>query len=358
MRYAHNCVTNDTEIALWGKQRLKIHMRCEWRISMAGMPRPKPLPPRAGIDAVRVRLPDPPDRGSIERELIRVFPDRAAEIRESLAAGGVVDRFGNPVGEFARPVKGEDVWLHLPPPPEPEVPGALEIVYRDSDLLVVDKPHFLATTPRAGHIRQTALTWARVATGEDELVPAHRLDRGTAGLVVMAVHPQVRAALAGQFQQRGVNKRYLAVSHLPADAPQTFERRSRIFKQHGIFQGEEIEGPPNAHTRGRLLAEADGADGRVGLWLLEPTTGQTHQLRIHLNALGMPIVGDDLYPCMRGVEAEDFDAPLQLLAAALECAHPVSGERMRFTSPRTLSAWPGRWVDESEVWAGADSGAI
>lgn len=322
------------------------------------MPRPKPLPPRAGIDAVRIRLPDPPGRGSIEAELVRLFPERAEEIRERLAAGEVVDRRGNSVGEFARPVKGEDVWLHLPPPPEPEIPGTLDIVYRDKDMLVVDKPHFLATTPRAGHIRQTALVWARVATGEDELVPAHRLDRGTAGLVVMAVHPQVRSALAGQFQQRGVNKRYLAVSHLPEGAPRTFERRSRIFKQHGILQGAEVEGRPNAHTRGRLLAEAEAPDGRLGLWLLEPTTGQTHQLRIHLNALGMPIVGDDLYPCMRGVEAEDFDAPLQLLAAGVECAHPVSGERRRFTSPRRLSAWTGPWVSEAEIWLGVDSGQI
>ena len=325
---------------------------------MVVMPRPKPLPPRAGIDAVRFRLPDPPGRDSIETELVRAFPERAEEIRHSLAVGEVVDRYGAPVGEYARPVKGEDVWLHLPPPPEPEVPGTLDVVYRDEDIVVVDKPHFLATTPRAGHIRQTALVWARVATGEDELVPAHRLDRGTAGLVVMAVHPRVRSALAGQFQQRVVNKRYVAVTRLPEGAPRTFERRSRVFKQHGILQGAEVAGEPNAHTRGRLLAEADGPDGRLGLWLLLPTTGQTHQLRIHLNALGMPIVGDDLYPCLRGVEEEDFSAPLQLLAAGVECSHPVDGRRMRFTSARRLGAWTGRWATEPEIWMGADSGEI
>ncbi|ANI93783.1 putative RNA pseudouridine synthase [Dietzia timorensis] len=325
---------------------------------MVGMPRPKPLPPRAGIDAVRFRLPDPPARDAIETELIRAFPERAEEIRRGLAAGEVVDRHGNPVGEYARPVKGEDVWLHLAPPPEPEVPGTLEVVYRDGDMVVVDKPHFLATTPRAGHIRQTALVWARVATGEDELVPAHRLDRGTAGLVVMAVHPRVRGALAGQFQRRAVNKRYLAVTKLPEGAPRAFERRSRIFKQHGILQGAEVAGEPNAHTRGRLLSEAEGPEGRLGLWLLEPTTGQTHQLRIHLHALGMPIVGDDLYPCIRGVEHEDFSAPLQLLAAGLECSHPVGGQRMRFTSARRLSAWTGRWATEAEIWVGTVSGEI
>lgn len=316
------------------------------------MPRPKrkPLPPRGGIDALRFRLPDPP-RASIAEELLRAFPERADEIRTRLAAGEVVDRHGRPVEHHAPPVKGVDVWLHLAPAAEPEVPGTLEVVHVDRDLVVADKPHFLATTPRAGHIRETALVRARIATGLDALVPAHRLDRGTAGLLAMAARPETRAALSTQFQGRAVDKRYLAVTELPAGSPTRMERTSRIEKVHGILQGAEIEGPPNAHTRGRLLGAAERADGRVGLWLLAPTTGQTHQLRIHLAAQGTPILGDDLYPRVRRVADDDFSAPLQLLAAGLELTHPATGERRRFTSRRTLARWDGPWPDAAEVWS-------
>ena len=331
---------------------------------IALVPRPKPLPPRAGIDAVRFRLPDPPGRGPIADELLRAFPDRRSEILERLAAGGVVDRNGEPVGEYAPVVKGVDVWIHLEPAEEPEVPGRLDIVHADQDLVVVDKPHFLATTPRAGHIRETVLVRGRVATGHDSLVPAHRLDRGTAGLVAMAVHPRVRAALSTQFQHRGVTKKYLAVTSLPEGSPAGFVRESRIEKTHGILQGAEVRGEPNARTRGRLLGATRGDDGkRLGLWQLSPETGQTHQLRIHLAALGMPILDDDLYPNVRTLGREDFSRPLQLLAAGLEFEHPAGDcgggkdrgfdtGRVRFTSRRRLARWPEgkEWPGEGEIW--------
>lgn len=332
-----------------------------------GMPGPRPLPPREGIDAIRFRLPDPPERRSVRSELFAAFPDHHEEIAAQLDAGGVVDRYGQPVGEYARAVKNVDVWLYISPPEEPEVPEDIEIVYLDEALAVIDKPHFLATTPRAAHIRQTALVKARVATGHPHLAPAHRLDRGTAGLLVMAVTPAARAPLATQFERRNVIKKYLAVTHLPdgeipglgqvdglAGVPEVFERASRIRKIRGVLQGSEIAGAANAVTRGRLLDRADGPDGPLGLWLLEPRTGQTHQLRIHLAALGCPIVDDDLYPQQKTWDAEDFSRPLQLLAAGMQCAHPVSGQRMQFTSPRALARWPRPWPQEEideHMWA-------
>lgn len=329
------------------------------------MPAPRPLPPREGIDAVRVRLPDPPARRSIREELCAAFPAHTAEICAQLDAGTVVDRYGAPVGEYARPVKNVDVWLYLEPPPEPVVPGEIEVVYRDSALVVIDKPHFLATTPRAAHIRETALVRARVATGEPHLAPAHRLDRGTAGLLVMAVTHAARAPLAMQFERRDVTKKYVAVTHMPGggatpggvpEVGEVFERTSRIEKIRGIVQGREVDGPPNAYTRGRLLAGAHGPGGPIGLWLLEPRTGQTHQLRIHLAALGCPIVHDDLYPQQRVWDAEDFSRPLQLLAAGLQCAHPMSRCPLRFTSQRALAVWPLPWPTaqlEEWMWAGS-----
>lgn len=324
------------------------------------MPGPRPLPPRDGIDAVRFRLPDPPHRRAIAAELLAAFPEHAEEIRAQLAAGTVVDRYGRPVGDHARPVKNVDVWLYLSPPPEPVVPGRVDVLHRDDALVVVDKPHFLATTPRAAHIRETALVRTRVATGLPDLVPAHRLDRGTAGLLAFSVRPELRGALAMQFQQRTVVKKYLAVTHLPAagsgdgaripEVGHGVQWASRIEKLRGILQGREIPGEPNAHTRARLVERCETAEGPRGLWLLEPTTGQTHQLRIHLSAAGAPIVDDDLYPHKRTWDAEDFSAPLQLLAAGLELRHPADGRRMRFASRRRLAGWPGHWPTAETIW--------
>lgn len=330
------------------------------------MPGPRPLPPRDGIDAVRFRLPDPSHRRAIATELLAAFPDHAAEICAQLAAGTVVDRNGRPVGEYARPVKNVDVWLYLSPPPEPVVPGDVDVVFRDDALVVVDKPHFLATTPRAAHIRETALVRARVATGIADLVPAHRLDRGTAGLLAFSAKPALRGALAMQFQQRTVVKKYLAVTTLSGGGEgaaripavgQTVRWASRIEKLRGILQGREIPGEPNARTQARLLDRVDTEAGPRGLWLLEPSTGQTHQLRIHLAAAGAPIVDDDLYPAQRTWDAADFSAPLQLLAAGLQLRHPESGKEMRFTSRRRLRGWPRDWP-AAAIWADGEESSV
>lgn len=311
------------------------------------MPKPRrprrPLPLRDGVDPVRVRLADPGQGPrSIPEELRRRFPDQRTDLEAALAAGQVVTADGAPVTEATRRHRGMDVWTYRTPEPEVPVPFGIEILHRDDRLVVVDKPHFLATTPRAGHVTETALVRLRRDLGLEDLAPAHRLDRLTAGVLVLTVDPAFRGAYQDLFAARRVHKTYLAVAPAPPGTPEVRERSSRIHKTRGILQAAEVDGEPDAHSRITLLETRATGGARLGLYRLEPTTGRTHQLRVHMNALGTPILGDDLYPRVRTIDPGDFSRPLQLLAESIAFLDPVTGEHRRFDARRTLEAWaPG-----------------
>lgn len=267
----------------------------------------------------------------------------AAEVRRRLDAGEVVLADGSAV-TAETPYRGGDVvYLYRDLPEEVPVPGEIEVLYRDADIVVVDKPHFLATMPRGRHVVQTALVQLRRRLQLPELSPAHRLDRLTAGVLLLTVRPEVRGAYQLLFQRREVTKTYLAVAPLRNDLTLPLTVRSRIVKPRGSIQAVEVPTatgePENAVTVVDLADTVDGPDGRpLGLYRLTPLTGRTHQLRVHLARLGIPIEGDPLYPMLWEHRPADFSRPLQLLAASLEFTDPLSGERRRFTSRRRLPA--------------------
>lgn len=254
---------------------------------------------------------------------------------------------------------------------EPDIPFELEVLYEDAGIVVVDKPHFLATTPRGMWYRQTALIRLREMFDEPAITPAHRLDRLTAGVVVFVRDPALRGAYQMLFQERRAEKTYECLAPcLPVARPRTgtvtrlepprpfpLLRRSRIVKQRGILQAWEEAGEVNAETviercEGYSCAAVDlsrkdwrrpgDASGNALLsrYVLHPRTGKTHQLRVHMNALGLPIVGDDLYPRIEERAANDFSRPLELVARRLSFADPVSGERREFVSRVPLGRMP------------------
>ncbi|MEV7503357.1 RluA family pseudouridine synthase [Streptomyces sp. NPDC093018] len=307
-------------------------------------PPPAPLPQRAGVDPVRVRLPAGEEWATVGEHLVARLSGAGPGVIEAMfAAGRIVGADGRAVPADAPYRPGMFVWFHRELPAEVPVPFPLPVVYRDEHIVVADKPHFLATTPRGSHVTQTALARLRHELGIPALSAAHRLDRLTAGLVLFTVRPEERGAYQTLFGARRVTKEYEAVA--PYDAELALPRtvRSRILKERGVQAAREIEGEPNAETRVEL-AERRGALGR---YRLLPRTGQTHQLRVHLNALGVPILGDPLYPeVLPPVPAGDFRRPLQLLARRLEFTDPVTGAEHAFTSGRTLLAWSSypRWA--------------
>lgn len=277
-------------------------------------------------------------RDHLVERLPRVAP---ARIDAMLREQRIVDEAG-PIAVDAPYVPESFLWFHRDLPVEAPVPFEIGIVHRDEHLLVVDKPHFLATIPRGSHIVETALVRLRRTVGVPTLSPAHRLDRVTAGLLMFVIQPAERGAYQTLFRDRLVGKTYEAVA--PHDRALELPRtvRSRIVKERGVICAYEEPGEPNAETLVELLEHRDGR----GRYRLTPTTGRTHQLRLHLAGLGIPILGDDFYPVLTEKPLDDFRRPLQLLAATLDFTDPVTGEPRSFRTRATLQAWtdPQGWA--------------
>lgn len=305
-----------------------------------------PLPQRHGLDAVRLRTPDDGLWVTMRDHLVDRLPQLpATRLDAMLREGRIVGRDG-PIGPDAPYRPREFLWFHRDLPVEVPVPFAIEVLHRDDDVLVVDKPHFLATIPRGRHIVETALVRLRRELDLPALSPAHRLDRVTAGVLLFVVRRERRGAYQTLFRDRRVHKTYEAVApYAPAlRFPQTV--RSRIVKERGVILAREVPGPPNAETHVELLEHRGG----LARYRLTPLTGRTHQLRLHLRDLGLPILGDRFYGTSSGepedTPLDDWTRPLQLLAATLELPDPATGELRRFSSRRTLQAWtdPTGWA--------------
>ncbi|MFJ4848899.1 MULTISPECIES: pseudouridine synthase [unclassified Streptomyces] len=300
-------------------------------------PPPSPLPQRHGVDAVRLRLPEAGPWTSVREHLVERLTALPAGHVEAMLAAGEIHTADGPLAPDAPYRPGAFLWFHREFAPEAPVPFPVEVLHRDDALLVVDKPHFLATTPRGSHVTETALTRLRHDLGLPALSPAHRLDRLTAGVVMFVIRPELRGAYQTVFRDRRVRKEYEAVAgYDPAlELPRTVE--SRIEKERGVIAAREVPGPPNARSRVELLSR----HGSLARYRLHPETGRTHQLRVHMNSLGLPLLGDPVYPRVLPEPAPgDFGRPLQLLARLLEFDDPVTGERRRFVSRRTLSPPP------------------
>ncbi|MFE9727149.1 pseudouridine synthase [Streptomyces sp. NPDC005794] len=302
-----------------------------------------PLPQRDGIDPVRVRLPEDPGGAwpTVRDHLLDRFAAAvgARRVDAMLAEGLFVGADGGPVDGDEPYTVGRFLWFHRDFAPEEPVPFPVGVVHRDAHLVIADKPHFLATTPRGRHITQTVVARLRRELDLPELQPAHRLDRLTAGLVLCVVRAGDRGAYQTLFRDRLVRKEYEAVA--PYDPRLTLPRtvRSRILKERGVIAAREEPGPANSESRVELLEHR----GALGRYRLLPATGRTHQLRVHMNALGLPLVNDPVYPVVEPEpEHEDYARPLQLLAKVLEFTDPVTGEPHRFESGQRLSAWPDR----------------
>ncbi|PFG42240.1 tRNA pseudouridine32 synthase / 23S rRNA pseudouridine746 synthase [Isoptericola jiangsuensis] len=311
-------------------------------------PHVPPLPVRDGLNPTRLVLPH--DEATVAAHptalgwLLARFPDDGPRLREKVAAGDVVTGDGTPVTATTPYEPRGFLYLHRDPPadePTVEALADVRVLHRDDDLLVVDKPHLVATTPRGRWVTQTLLVHLRRTLDLPDLVPAHRLDRPTAGVLVLTVRPQVRGAYQTLFQERRATKVYEAVAPLPAPDdgfPRTV--RSRIVKERGVVRAQEVPGEPNAESRIELVARDDPRG--LGLYRLTPRTGKTHQLRLHLASLGLPILGDPFWPVLRD-DTDDVGpdgVPLQLLARSLTFDDPLTGRPRTFTSGRRLAAWP------------------
>ncbi|WP_374349560.1 pseudouridine synthase [Limnohabitans sp.] len=292
--------------------------------SCLALPRVRQSPWPALIDHLAERLP------RISR----------SEWTERMQAGSVLGEDGQPLAPDAPYVGGARVYYWRELPREDPIPFEATVLFEDAHLVVADKPHFLPVTPGGRYVRETLLVRLKAQLGCADLSPLHRIDRETAGLVLLCKRPQDRDAYQSLFRERRVDKVYEAVAGWREALQFPLTRRSHILEDEQAFyrmrEAQPDEGlPPNSETRIECVRQ----EGARALYRLFPVSGKRHQLRVHMHGLGLPIEGDQFYPVVRRGpnDSEDFAEPLQLLARSITFTDPVTGQPRQFESGLELA---------------------
>lgn len=251
-----------------------------------------------------------------------------------MAKGEVVDETGCRLNSTSVYRVGACIFYYRELRDEKPIPFRERVIYQDEHILVADKPHFLPVVPSGRFLHETLLVRLRKQTNLTEIVPIHRLDRETAGVVLFSLNTKTRGHYTALFRERKVRKIY----HALAPATPKFQRlrfpltrRSKIVRGEPFFRMKEVDGEPNSETYIEQLNSEP-----VTLYQLVPTTGRKHQLRVHLSALGVAILNDTLYPRRSSTEDDDFSRPLKLLARSISFRDPLSGREHYFESEGTL----------------------
>jgi tRNA pseudouridine32 synthase / 23S rRNA pseudouridine746 synthase len=277
------------------------------------------------------------------------FP-RAPSWAPRLLTGEVMNGLGQTLRADSPCPSGMLIWYWRDPPPEPRVPFEIEVLFQDEQLVVVDKPHFLPVAPSGRFLHETVLVRLKRLLGINTLSPMHRIDLDTAGVVVFTVQPSQRNAYQALLRERRVHKVYEALAPWRADLvlPQTCSHRLQEPPGKSFMQMQVVAGEPNAETRVQVLRRVEPPLCRsshtpnqaLALYQLTPSTGRRHQLRVQMNALGLPIVGDRIYPVLHPElppgAMPDHSQPLQLLSREFSFIDPLSGQHRSFVSRRQL----------------------
>ena len=313
-----------------------------------------PLPVRDGVNATRLRLPDEgPWDTAMDYMMHRWGHIDPQGIEDRFDAGEIVGEAGIPL-DRATPLRNHTfIWYYRTLPPEVRIPVELTILHQDEHLLVVDKPHFLPTTPGGTYIQESALVRLRNQLNLPDLIPMHRLDRMTAGILLLSTNPETRGKYQVLFEKRQVQKEYECVAAAaPAPGHPAVEFpvvvRNRMTKSRSYLLAEVVDGEPNAETRIERLRTLDGPApetpddaahraARRAVYRLEPHSGKTHQLRVHMASLGLGIVNDAFYPELLDKAPDDYSKPLQLLARGIRFVDPIAGVPVEYRSGLELS---------------------
>lgn len=253
---------------------------------------------------------------------------------QRITRGRVLDEHGVAITLRAPYRPGLCIHYYREVASETPIPGVECVLHADAHILVADKPHFLPVAPTGAFVEQTLLHRLIRRTGNPDLVPLHRIDRLTAGLVLFSTNPASRAAYQALFRTRQIDKRYLAWAPALPALGFPLVHASRVVRGEPFFRMREVAGAANSTTRIDVVAR----DADTWCYALQPATGRKHQLRVHMAALGAPIAHDPWYPRLLPQAPDDHAHPLQLLAQCLSFVDPVSGLRRRFESRLALQA--------------------
>ncbi|GED43623.1 RNA pseudouridylate synthase [Cobetia marina] len=212
---------------------------------------------------------------------------------------------------------------------EPSIPFAERILHQDEHILVAYKPHFLPVTPGGLYVNECLQQRLRDSTGIEALQAVHRLDRATAGLVLCSLNLESRHRYHELFKSRNIHKTYQAIAETHSDESlvgQQWEVKNRLEQSEQRFRIHVTDGAANSHSVIRCVQQT----ASQALFELHPVTGRTHQLRVHMQTLGWPILNDRYYPVLQPLSPDDYARPLQLLSKGFEFIDPVTGEERRF----------------------------
>ena len=293
------------------------------------------IPTRNGVGPSRVSLPAGPWPTVLDFLLARMPDISREEWLHRFEHQLVLNEAAQPVAATQAYTPHTKLYYYRHIANEPVLPEQASIVFEDDHLLVADKPHFMPVTPAGRYVQQSLLVQLKHLTGNDDLVPLHRIDRETAGLVMFGKRLQDRDAYHALFRDKTMHKVYEAVAAFNPTLELPRVHTSRLQPDALFFRTQEVPGEPNSETHIRLLTTV----GTRALYRLEPVSGKRHQLRVHMMALGLALEGDQFYPkVLRGPDAdEDFSHPLQLLAKSISFTDPITGEAREFHSARHLS---------------------
>ena len=265
--------------------------------------------------------------------LVERFPAITRDVwLKRMANRLVADEFGELVTPERPYPKHLRIYYYRDVDSEPRIPFDEVVLYQDAHLVVADKPHFLPVTPSGHYLQETLLVRLKKRLGIDTLIPIHRIDRETAGLVMFSVKPEERNAYQALFRQHAVVKQYEAIAPWRDDLALPLTRKSRIVLNEPFFRQREVPGTPNSETHIDVIQTI----GQQARYALSPVTGKKHQLRVHMNALGLPILNDRMYPPVPNTPDDDYNLPLQLLAKSIAFDDPITGQKRYFESQLRL----------------------
>ena len=294
------------------------------------------IPPMIdGVSASKVFLPKmKPAPATVYQYLCQQFPHIAAdEWQQRFADNLIYDALGNILSFDSEYIENSHVFYYRFLAHEIHIPFEHEILFENEHLLVIDKPHFLTISPTGQYVQETLLVRLKKQTGNEFLTPIHRLDRETAGVVLFSKQAATRAAYQELFAQRQVKKTYHAIAPFHADLTFPCYTRYRMEKGQPFYTMQVVEGKINSETEIDLIEH----DSVWAKYQLKPITGKQHQLRVHLNRLGIAIKNDPFYPVVQHKREDDFSAPLQLLAKHIRFNDPVTFKEMEFSSKFELT---------------------
>lgn len=305
-----------------------------------------PLPMRQGVSASRVWLPKVGDtKNSSEKHgewetildfLLEYFPFIPEDIlKQRMSRGHIVSQTGEPLSPDS-PYQAEmHVFYYREVPDEQKIPFQEKILFKDENIIVVDKPHFIPVTPTGRYVRECLLSRLKHRYQNEEISPIHRLDRETAGVMLYSCNAKIRGAYQYLFEERLVKKSYEAVAPMiERDFPYT--HRSHMVSSGDPFfiMREDSSAQANTETVVNIIE----TKGDLARYKLEPVTGKQHQLRVHMMSMGCPIINDPFYPELLPNKGDDYSSPLQLLAKSIQFIDPLTHQQRLFESEICLQA--------------------